>query len=112
MGEMAAHARGALPNEPIFARLVRMACEVKHVIIDDPGSGVQCDFARLLSDIHQMHCALRQSLSKSLFRADCSLLLESNPYILILSPGNYEFVVAALSVLSIGGAFAPVGEFA
>ena len=34
-----------------------------------------------------------------------------NPYIFILSRGNYEFIVASFSVLAMGGALVPLGKF-
>lgn len=99
-----------LPNEPLFTNLLRLASEVNHVIVHDPENGVDANYIQLLTDVLQMHNMLRQSLPKTAFDSAHSLLQESNPYVLILSPGNYGFVVAALSVLSISGAFAPLGE--
>jgi malonyl-CoA/methylmalonyl-CoA synthetase len=39
-----------------------------------------------------------------------NILREDNPYIFILSRGDYEFIVAAFAILSIGGALVPLCE--
>ncbi|KAK5996008.1 Acyl-CoA ligase oryP [Cladobotryum mycophilum] len=100
--------RGVLPNEPIFTRLLQNLNEVKHVVVHDSGNGVDADYPRLVSDVHHMQKELHQSLPETVFEDERKILRESNPYILVLLPGSYDFVVAALSVLSIGGAFAPL----
>jgi hypothetical protein len=106
---MAEALRGRLPNEPFFVNLLKIANEIKHVIIHDPQNRIDANYGQLLTDVLRMQLLLKQSLPESMFDDALNLLQVSNPYILILS-GKYEFIIAALSIMSIGGAFAPLGE--
>ncbi|KFY90777.1 hypothetical protein V500_04957 [Pseudogymnoascus sp. VKM F-4518 (FW-2643)] len=106
---MAEALRGRLPNEPFFVNLLKIANEIKHVIIHDPQNRIDADYSQLLTDVLRMQLLLKQSLPESMFDDALNLLQVSNPYILILS-GKYEFIIAALSIMSIGGAFAPLAS--
>ena len=100
----------SLPNEPIFRRLVENSKWMRHVIIHDPSCGVDATYPQLLHDI----LALRQRLYKCLPVSMCDekgRIKAETPYVLILSRGNYEFIVAAFAVLAIGGALVPLGKW-
>lgn len=99
-----------LPNEPMFRRLVENTTTVQNVIVHDPSCGVNAKYPQLLHDILALRQRLYECLPASMFD-EKGRMKEDNPYILILSRGNYEFIVAAFSILSIGGALVPLGKF-
>lgn len=102
--------QGKFPNEPTFTNLLATASKVHHTIIHDAANGVDATFQHLLGDVLQTQQTLHKSLPETVFDSKANLVRESRPCILILSPGNYEFVVAGLAILSVGGAFAALGE--
>lgn len=99
-----------LPNEPIFRRLVENNKTVHNVIVHDPSCGVNAKYPQLLRDVLALRQRLYECLPVSMFD-EKGRMKGDNPYILILSRGNYEFIVAAFSVLAIGGALVPLGKF-
>ncbi|GES60561.1 amp-binding enzyme [Aspergillus terreus] len=99
-----------LPNEPIFCHLLQIAQRVPHVIVYDPSKGIEATYANLLDDMLNMQLLMKRSLPDSMFENGSGILLEETPFIFILAPGNYSFAVAALSILSIGGAFVPLAD--
>lgn len=99
-----------LPNEPIFRRLVENNKTVHNVIIHDPSYGLNAKYPQLLHDILALRQRLYECLPVSMFD-EKGRMKGDNPYILILSRGNYEFIVAAFSILALGGALVPLGKF-
>lgn len=99
-----------LPNEPIFRRLVENNKTVHNVIIHDPSYGLNAKYPQLLHDILALRQRLYECLPGSMFD-EKGRMKGDNPYILILSRGNYEFIVAAFSILALGGALVPLGKF-
>ncbi|EEQ30582.1 acyl-CoA synthetases/AMP-acid ligases II [Microsporum canis CBS 113480] len=100
---------GELPNEPIFVQLLKVSRQVDHVIVHDANRGITADFTQLLADILQTRCSLRASLPDSVLGSN-RLLKDTNPYVLLLPDGHYDFIIGAYSILSIGGAFVPLEE--
>ncbi|KAM5475932.1 hypothetical protein MauCBS54593_000614 [Microsporum audouinii] len=98
---------GELPNEPIFVQLLKVSRQVDHVIVHDANRGITADFTQLLADILQTRCSLRASLPGSVLGSN-RLLKDTNPYVLLLPDGHYDFIIGAYSILSIGGAFVPL----
>lgn len=98
-----------LPNEPIFRRLVENSKSIRNVIIHDPSCGVDATYVHLLRDILALRQRLYECLPVSMFD-EKGRIKEDAPYILILSRGTYEFIVASFSILAIGGALVPLGE--
>lgn len=99
-----------LPNEPIFRRLVENNKTIHNVIVYDPSCGVNAKYPQLLHDILALRQRLHECLPGSMFD-EKGRMKEGNPYVLILSRGNYEFIVAAFAILAIGGALVPLGRF-
>lgn len=97
-----------LPNEPIFRKLLDNSKSIPGVIVNDPTCGVRADYLNLLRDIVVFRQQLYDALPDALFD-DTGLIKPDSPYILIASPGNYEFIVASFTVLAIGGALVPIG---
>ena len=98
-----------LPNEPMFRRLVENNKSVHNVIVHDSSCGLNVKYPQLLHDILALRQRLYECLPVSTFD-EKGRMKGDNPYILILSRGNYEFIVASFSVLAMGGALVPLGE--
>ncbi|KAJ5175405.1 uncharacterized protein N7482_001282 [Penicillium canariense] len=98
---------GEFPNEPIFVQLLKVSGEVSHVIVQDPQTDIQANYGQFLADLLQTRKGLRESIPESILDRN-SLLRDDKPYIFLLTDGNYNFVVGAFSILSVGGAFVPL----
>ncbi|KAK0724920.1 hypothetical protein B0H67DRAFT_569137 [Lasiosphaeris hirsuta] len=96
-----------LPDEPIFKKLIENGKSNPNVIFQDASCGVDATYPQLLYDIVSLRQRLYEWLPPSLFDDD-GRIKEENPYILIVAPANYEFVVASLAVLAIGAALVPL----
>jgi malonyl-CoA/methylmalonyl-CoA synthetase len=101
---------GKLPNEPFFEHLIKARNEVQHVVIHDPNSGVDANYTQLFTDVLNMRQAIYEALPRSMFD-DKLIIVEEAPFIFVLTPGNYEFIVASLAILGLGGALVPLCEF-
>lgn len=99
-----------LPNEPVFQKLVENSKLIQDVIIHDPSCRVDATYPQLLHDVLALRQRLYGCLPASMFDKK-GIIKEDTPYILILSRGNYEFIVASFSVLAMGGALVPLGKF-
>ncbi|GFF36871.1 hypothetical protein IFM51744_03272 [Aspergillus udagawae] len=99
--------KGKLPNEPFFEHLVKSWNEVQHVVIHDPQNGVDADYTQLFTDVLNMRQAIYEALPRSMFD-DKRIIVEESPFIFILAPGNYEFIVASFAILALGGALVPL----
>ena len=93
----------------MFRRLVENNKSVQNVIVHDPSCGLNAKYPQLLHDILALRQRLYECLPVSTFD-EKGRMKGVNPYILILSRGNYEFIVASFSVLAMGGALVPLGE--
>ncbi|KAE8394397.1 hypothetical protein BDV23DRAFT_190022 [Aspergillus alliaceus] len=96
-----------LPNEPIFHRLIENSRLVTGTIVHDPTCHVDAGYRQLLQDVLALRQCLYKKLPASAFDAK-GVIVEDEPYIFILSPGNYEFIVAVFAVLACGGAVVPL----
>ncbi|KAL4748746.1 hypothetical protein BDW72DRAFT_195488 [Aspergillus terricola var. indicus] len=105
---MARTTNEGLPNEPIFKQLLALSGKVNHIVVHDPNNGVDADHTQLLTDLARMRSVLRVSLPRSIFDEAGIFIKEDKPYVFVLSDGNYEFIIAALSILSIGAAVVPL----
>lgn len=94
----------------MFRRLVENNKSIQNVIVHDPSCGVNAKYPQLLHDILALRQRLYECLPLSKFD-EKGRMKGDNPYILILSRGNYEFIVASFSVLAMGGALVPLGKF-
>lgn len=101
-----------LPNEPQFKRLVRHCIESpKQVAVYDEGLKIEASYEQMFQDIQATRRSLVNSLPRSIFGSNRFIISEKQTlFVCILAPGNYEFIVAALSVLATGGALVPFGE--
>ncbi|KAI9367680.1 hypothetical protein BJX61DRAFT_551183 [Aspergillus egyptiacus] len=97
-----------LPNEPLLHHILRhFPAHPRHVLVRDAKNAVAADCSQLLRDMLHMRRQMRRTLPPCMFDAQGRIDSE-RPYVIILAPGNYDFVVAALATLACGGAFAPV----
>jgi malonyl-CoA/methylmalonyl-CoA synthetase len=93
------------PNELPFTHLLKTASQKQeHIVIKDTTLGVDANYAQLLTDILHMRDVLREQLPASMLDGH-GLIVETTPYIFIVAPVNYEFIVTFLAILSLGGAF-------
>lgn len=98
---------GALPNDPLFQRILEHATERPNdVAISDQSLGIQADYVKIFMDFLHMRDTLRRQMES------CGTKISPDkPYISLLMPANYEFVIAVLAILASGGAFAPIREY-
>ncbi|KAE8152784.1 hypothetical protein BDV25DRAFT_170018 [Aspergillus avenaceus] len=83
-----------LPNEPFFHHLLR---------------GVEANYFNLLTDVLYMRQRIRHAVPASMFDSH-GRIDSKRPYMIVLAPGNYDYLVAALAILACGGAFAPIAS--
>lgn len=98
-----------LPDEPIFRQIIEKGQTSQDVIFNDETCGVRATYSQLLHDIVALRQRLYEWIPKSAFDDRGLLKEDESPYFLILSPGNYDFVVCTFAVLAIGGAIVPIG---
>ena len=98
----------SLPNEPAFRRLVENRKLIHDVIVHDPSCGVNATYPQLMHDILALRERLYECLPESMFD-EKGRIKDEAPYILILSKGTYEFIVASFYVLALGAALVPLG---
>lgn len=98
-----------LPDEPHFRQLVHNSQTIQHAIFRDPECLVDAGYDQLLSDILSLKHRLYEALPASSFD-EKGMIQEERPYICILAPTGYEFVVAAFAVLAVGAAMVPLGN--
>jgi len=97
---------GGFPNDEIFNCLLPLARSTKRTVIRDPSVPLEAGYDQLLTDVIHVRHMLRQRLSPHF---NCGArLLPANSLVPIMSPANYEFAVAALAILSIGGTIVPL----
>ncbi|KAI6757070.1 hypothetical protein HG530_011668 [Fusarium avenaceum] len=93
-----------LPNNPLFARLLRHAHR-NHVAIKDQVLGVSKTYGELLDAVLVFREVVRGSLPSNVQRR---LSNGDEVYVGVLAAGGYEFTVAVLAVLALGAAVVPM----
>ncbi|KID76798.1 AMP-dependent synthetase/ligase, partial [Metarhizium majus ARSEF 297] len=95
----------ALPDDPIFSRLVQLATRRDgQVIVDDRSRGTQFGYGHILHGTVDLVQKLQRLLSRNV------LDNRGGFYIAVLAPNSYEFIVAVLAVLALGGVAVPMRE--
>lgn len=96
-----------LPNDPLFAKLLRHARR-NRLAIRDNILKVEKSYGGLLADVLAYRTFLESSLDVKTLNQ-----LERNDeiYIGVLAAGGYEFTVAVLAVYALGAAVVPMSEF-
>ncbi|OJD33681.1 amp-binding enzyme [Diplodia corticola] len=97
----------SLPDEPHFRQLIQNHDTIRHVIFRDLACQADADYAQLLFDIAHLRRRIVDNLPASALDGK-GRIREERPYICTLAPAGYEFLVAALAVLSIGAAIVPL----
>lgn len=94
-----------LPNSPIFNRLIGYASRREAVVIKDVTNGFTATHLQLLTDV--LH--LRNILLDSLPQEDRETLYTGGEvFFNLLASGGYEFAVAFLAILAVGGVIVPL----
>ncbi|KAK4096247.1 acetyl-CoA synthetase-like protein [Parathielavia hyrcaniae] len=100
------------PNEPLWIGLLERARTIPEAILNDTTLGVKISLAQLLHDVAHVRRKLREMLPSAFFEpahdGGGGLIKASAPYIGLSTRPNYEFYVAALAILSVGGAIVRV----
>ncbi|KAL4924061.1 uncharacterized protein BDV17DRAFT_295783 [Aspergillus undulatus] len=76
----------------------------------DSSSGIDATYGDILEDTINLQLVLKRMLPDAL-EESLGLLLEDSPFVFVLAPAGYPFLVAALAILSIGGAHSPIGLY-
>ncbi|OOQ87248.1 hypothetical protein PEBR_18219 [Penicillium brasilianum] len=96
------------PNDKFFSSLLSCAERFPGdpIAVNDPANGVSATYNQLIGDIVSTRKAIYNSWSSELF--DSQGTLKGSPWVGLLVPTSYEFVVGCLVILSIGGAIMPM----
>lgn len=101
-----------LPNEPLFHHMLdAFTTNPDHVLLHDWVKGTEATCTQLLTDMLHMRRQIVQALPTSMFDSRSRIVTE-RPFIAVLAPGNFDFVVAAFSILCCGAAFTSIGTYA
>lgn len=97
-----------LPNDFMFQRIVHIAHERlqgTHGIIRDHHGDQEANYAKLLTDVLELQEVVFKKLSDDTRKA---LSAGQDVIILLSAPAGYEWLVAFLTVLSLGAVIAPI----
>ncbi|KHN97578.1 AMP-dependent synthetase/ligase [Metarhizium album ARSEF 1941] len=93
----------ALPDDPIFSRLLQLATRRDgQVIVNDCSRGTQFGYGHILHGTLSLIQKLQRLLNRS------TLDNRGGFYIAVLAPNGYEFIVAVLAALALGGVAVPM----
>lgn len=94
-----------LPNEPLFHHVLEyFTANPDLVFLNDSVKSTKATYSELLVDMILMRHQIIQSLPSSMLDAR-QMIIPERPFFLIIAPGNYDFIVAAFSILCCGAAF-------
>ncbi|KGO69113.1 AMP-dependent synthetase/ligase [Penicillium italicum] len=96
-----------LPDIPFFRRVLFLAHEGDHTAINDIESGIQASPSRLLHDTIRYRDKLRELIGPAALDHR-GIVREENVFVIIISPGNYEFMVALCAIIAVGAAAIPL----
>lgn len=96
-----------LPNEDFFRNVLNRAKCTPQPILNDTTLGINVGYSQLFTDVLRTREALWERIPSSLLDSQ-GILLESRPFIGLHTSPNYEFYVATLAILAIGGAIVPL----
>lgn len=91
------------PNEEVFIQLLKAANTCQHAAVIDFNHGITATYTSLLTDVIQTRQNIWSQIPGSVFD-EKGLITPDTPYIFILAPASYSFVIASFSILSIGAA--------
>lgn len=94
-----------LPNFPIFNRLIGYAARREAVVIKDVTNGFTATHLQLLTDVLHLRNILLGSLPQEVRD---TLYTGGEVSFNLLAPGGYEFAVAFLAILAVGGIIVPL----
>jgi malonyl-CoA/methylmalonyl-CoA synthetase len=95
-------------NDKFFSSL--LSCTERFpgnaIAVNDPTNGVSATYNQLIGDIVTTRKAIYDAWPREIF--DNQGILKGSPWIGLLVPTSYEFVVGCLVILSVGGAIMPM----
>ncbi|KAJ6143894.1 hypothetical protein N7471_003347 [Penicillium samsonianum] len=100
----------SLPDEPLFHHMLgAFTANPDYLLFNDRIKGTEASCMQLLTDMLYMRRQIVQTLPTSMFDSR-NMIIPQRPFILVLAPGNYDFVVASLGALCCGAAFSPMSS--
>jgi hypothetical protein len=94
------------PNELFFRRLLTIADQYNHPVIQHPSKGTSKSSRQLLQDVVLCRNRIRDALPAS--RLDSKGVLKNDEgRILLVAEAGYDFVVALYAAIAIGGVLIP-----
>ncbi|KAJ5902009.1 hypothetical protein N7495_002537 [Penicillium taxi] len=96
-----------LPDIPFFRRLLFLAHEGDHTVINDIESDIQASPSRLLHDTLLYRDKLRELIGPAALDKQ-GIVRKNHFFISILAPGTYEFMVALCAIIAVGAAAIPL----
>ncbi|OCT44473.1 hypothetical protein CLCR_05634 [Cladophialophora carrionii] len=93
------------PNFPVFTRLIGYAAQGEAVAIDDRTYNIKASYSQLLTDVLHVRNVLYGTLSADVLNR---LWANEEVYFNLLAPASYEYAVAFLAILAIGGIIVPL----
>lgn len=98
-----------LPDDPLFRRISEaFTNHPDYVLVKDWKKGSEATCMQLLVDMLYLRRQIVQHLPDGMFDFR-QRINQERPYILILAPGNYDFIVAAYGALCSCAAFSTLG---
>jgi hypothetical protein len=96
------------PNDKFFSSLLSCAERFpgNPTAVNDPTNGVSAPYSQLIRDIVATRKAIYDAWPAEVF--DGQGIVKGSPWIGLLVPTSYEFVVGCLVILSVGGAIMPM----
>jgi hypothetical protein len=96
------------PNDKFFSSLLSCAERFpgNPIAVNDPTNGVSATYNQLIRDIVVTRKAIYDTWPREIFEDQG--ILKGSPWIGLLVPTSYEFVVGCLVILSVGGAIMPM----
>lgn len=98
------------PNDAIFHQMAQLSVHIQHPIIIDPSAHVEATYNQLFHDVALLREDIVRSLPADTIDANGIIRSDCDNFICVLCPGDYEFIVAFVAILSVGGAVTPLGR--
>jgi len=98
-----------LPDIPFFRRLLFLAHEGDYTAINDIENYIQASYSRLLHDTIRYPDKLRELIGPAALDHR-GIVSKEKLFIIVLAPGNYEFMVVLCAILAMGAAAIPLGK--
>ena len=101
----------SLPAESHFRTLLaNIQQSPDHIIVNDPKNNISATHARFLHDVLHFREKVRGMFREKSLVDEDGVVYEGRPYVLVMGPASYYFLVGFYAVLALGGAPAVICE--